>query len=192
MHTKCFFRNEPTSQFSEVPAFSPKSSWKLPKGHPKLEVFLSQMEKEIFKMSFDNLKYSNTSKEDWQEVIALADDHTIVIKWADEGSCVIAWDRMDYLLEAKKQLSDRNFHESIDFKEKLFSDLVESSKNMFLNLEQNVLTSQKELKHSTCEFKKSPNLGKLYFLKSINVYLLYLKGHLFPTAIYLLKKRLNL
>ena len=86
MHTKWFFRNEPTPQFSEVPAFSPKSSWKPPKGHPNLEVFLSQLENEIFKMPFDKLKHSNTSKEKWQAIRALTDDCTIVIKRAD--SCV--------------------------------------------------------------------------------------------------------
>ena len=35
MCTKWFFTNEPTPQFSRVPAFSPKSSWKPPKGHPQ-------------------------------------------------------------------------------------------------------------------------------------------------------------
>ena len=43
IRTKWFFRNEPTRQFREVPAFSPKSSWKHPKGHPNLGVFLSQL-----------------------------------------------------------------------------------------------------------------------------------------------------
>ena len=134
MCMKWFFRNEPTPQFSEVPAFSPKSSWKPPKGHPNLEVFLSQLENEIFKMPFDNLKHSNTSKEEWQAIRALADDCTIVIKRADKGSCVVAWDRMDYLLEAEKQLSDTNVYKSVKFNKKLFTDLVECSNNMFLNL----------------------------------------------------------
>ena len=63
IHTKWFFRNEPTPhQFSEVPAFLPKSSWKPPKGHPNLEVFLSQLKNEIFKMPFDNLKHSKHLK----------------------------------------------------------------------------------------------------------------------------------
>ena len=39
MRTNWFFRNKPTPKFSEVPTFSPKSSWKLPKGHPNLVVF---------------------------------------------------------------------------------------------------------------------------------------------------------
>ena len=31
--------------FKETPVFAPNSSWKPPKGHPNLEVFLSQIEK---------------------------------------------------------------------------------------------------------------------------------------------------
>ena len=122
MHTKWFFRNEP--QVSEVPAFSPKSSWKPPKAHPSLEVFLSRLKNEIFKMSFDNLKHSNTSKEEWHAIQALADDRTIVIKRAEKVSCVFVRDRMDYLLEAKKQVNDTTVNKSVEFKEKLLTDGV--------------------------------------------------------------------
>ena len=45
MRLKWYFRNEPTSSFSERPSFKPKSSWKLPKGNPSLELFLSQIAK---------------------------------------------------------------------------------------------------------------------------------------------------
>ena len=38
------FRNESTPYFKETPVFPPKSTWKPPKGHPNLEVFLSQIE----------------------------------------------------------------------------------------------------------------------------------------------------
>ena len=135
------FRNQPTPQFSEVPTFSPKSSCKPPKGHPNLEVFLSQLENEVYKMPFENLKHSNTSKEEWQAIRALADDSTIVIKRADKGSCVVVWVRMYYLLEAGKQLSDTNVYKSGDFKEKRLTDLVESSNNIFLKLKRKGLVS---------------------------------------------------
>ena len=46
MRIKWYFRNEISENFSEVPAFSPKSSWKPPQGHPNLEVYLSQVENE--------------------------------------------------------------------------------------------------------------------------------------------------
>ena len=141
MHTKLIFRNQPTPQFSEVPTFSPKSSCKPPKGHPNLEVFLSQLENEVYKMPFENLKHSNTSKEEWQAIRALADGSTIVIKRADKGSCVVVWVRMYYLLEAGKQLSDTNVYKSGDFKEKRLTDLVESSNNIFLKLKRKGLIS---------------------------------------------------
>ena len=141
MHTKLIFRNQPTPQFSEVPTFFPKSSCKPPKGHPNLEVFLSQLENEVYKMPFENLKHSNTSKEEWQAIRALADDSTIVIKRADKGSCVVVWVRMYYLLEAGKQLSDTNVYKSGDFKEKRLTDLVESSNNIFLKLKRKGLIS---------------------------------------------------
>ena len=48
MRLKWHFPDE-LNTFSEIPAFRPKSTWVPPKGHPCLEVFLSQVEAELFK-----------------------------------------------------------------------------------------------------------------------------------------------
>ena len=61
MRLKWYFRNEPTPSFSERPSFPPKSSWKPPKGNPSLELFLSQVEKELFEICKSNLGYLKTS-----------------------------------------------------------------------------------------------------------------------------------
>ena len=53
------------------------------------------------------------SREEWPAVRSLADDRSIVIKKADKGSCVVVWDRNDYLLEAERQLSDTKFTEML-------------------------------------------------------------------------------
>ena len=87
------------------------------------------------------LNHTNTSKEEWQTIRALSDDRTIIIKRADKGSSAVVWDRMDYLLEAEKQLSDANVYKNVDFKEKLLTDLVKTSNNIFLKLKQNFLIS---------------------------------------------------
>ena len=50
MRLKWHFRNEPTPYFKETPVFAPKSNWKPPKGHHNLEVFLSQIEKQLFNL----------------------------------------------------------------------------------------------------------------------------------------------
>ena len=49
----------------------------------------------------------------------LAEDRNIITKPADKGSCVVLWDREDYLAEAEKQLQDVDIYEDTDFKKTL-------------------------------------------------------------------------
>ena len=48
MWIKWHFRKEPSDNFSEIPLFLLKSSWKPPTGHPNWEAFLSSIEQELF------------------------------------------------------------------------------------------------------------------------------------------------
>ena len=89
MRIKWHFRNEPTLDFSNIPAFAPKSAWKPPKGHPNLEVFLSQVESDLFKAIERPIGYSNLLKEEWDGIRSLVDDRNIVIKRVDKGSCAV-------------------------------------------------------------------------------------------------------
>ena len=50
MRLKWYFRNDPTPGFSEKQLFTLKLPGKPPTGHPNLEVFLSELEKQIFKI----------------------------------------------------------------------------------------------------------------------------------------------
>ena len=50
MRPKLYFSNKLTPFFSEQPSFSPKSFWSPPVGYPNLEVFLSQIEQELFRI----------------------------------------------------------------------------------------------------------------------------------------------
>ena len=68
------------SDFSNLPAFTPKSAWKPPKRHRNLEVFLSQVESDLFKANERPLGYSDLSKEEWDATRSLADDRNIVKK----------------------------------------------------------------------------------------------------------------
>ena len=168
MRLKWYFRNEVTPNFSEVPAFRPTSSWNPPKGHPNLEVFLSEVEKELFTVVDSKLGYSNLSKEEWKSMRTLADDRTIVIKKADKGSCVVVWDRNDYIKEAEKQLNDTNVYTDVCFNEKLLQELVGTSNKLFQNLKAKGKISDKQLKYFTYQYKKVTNLGKLYLLPKIH------------------------
>ena len=124
MRLKWHFRDEPNT-FSETPAFRPKSTWVPPKGHPCLKVFLSQVEAELFKLSGSSIRYSNMSKDEWDAIRSLADGRRIVIKRADKGSCVVIWDRKDYLLEAEKQLKNKNVYRDVEYNVNVLKDLAE-------------------------------------------------------------------
>ena len=92
----------------------------------------------------------------------LADDRTIVIKKADKGSCVVVWDRNDYIKEAEKQLNDTNVYTDVCFNEKLLQELVGTSNKLFQNLK------AKGKIYFTYQYKKVTNLGKLYILPKIH------------------------
>ena len=88
MHLKWYFRNDPTSDFSEKLSFTPISSWKLPTGDPNLGVFLSELEKQMFKIIDSKLGYSSFSKEEclcelWLTIGVL------LYKKADKDSAVV-------------------------------------------------------------------------------------------------------
>ena len=58
---------------------------------------------------------------------------SLVIKKADKSSCVVVWDRKDYIAEAKRQLGDVSVYKEVDFKEKMLQDLGDSSNKLFGN-----------------------------------------------------------
>ena len=106
VRTKWHIQNELTPDFSNVPFVKSKSKWSPPKGHPAIKIFLSKVENELFKITYKGSGYSNFTSEDMR---SSADNKQVVIKKADKGSCVVVWDKDDYLLEAERQLRDRRY-----------------------------------------------------------------------------------
>ena len=79
----------------------------------------------------------------------LAEDHSIVIKPADKGSCIVVWDCKDYLAEGYKQLSDSSTYVEVkNYKEKLLVDLTEKNK-IFKKLCNKKVITEKEFKRFT-------------------------------------------
>ena len=70
--------------------------------------------------------------------------------------------------EANKQLSNKNVYKKVEFKEKMLTELVETSNKFFKNLKSRGCISEKYLKYFSWEFKKTSNLGKLYLLPKIH------------------------
>ena len=129
---------------------------------------LSRMEADLFSLLPGNTTQYNLSKEEWLAMRGLAEDRSIVIKPADKGSCVVVWDRTDYLLEAEKHLSDSSTYKEVKFGDKELLKLVEESNKMFKRLLSKKCILPEECKYFSYNFKKVTNLGKLYFLPKIH------------------------
>ena len=105
MRCKWYFRNEPTENFSEKPAFNVKSNLNPPNSHLALEILLSKLENKVLSVLPGTPQNYNLLNEEWLTVRGLAEDCNIIIKPADKGSCVVLWDVEDYLAEAEKTTS---------------------------------------------------------------------------------------
>ena len=64
----------------------------------------------------------------------LVEGKFIIIKLADKGSCVVVWDRQDYLAEAHKQLGNMETYEDVTFGEHGLSGVVDRNNDGFLEL----------------------------------------------------------
>ena len=169
MRCKWYFRNELSDNFSEAPAFKPKSLWKPPADQPCAELFLSKLQRELFSFLPGKSQSYNMPKDEWQAMRNLAEDRSIIIKLADKGSCAVVWDREDYLADGYKQLSDSlTYAEVKNYKEKLLVDLTEKSNKILKKLRNKKVMTQKEFKYFTYSFKNPSCLGKMYLLPKIH------------------------
>ena len=118
-----YIQNEETENFSETSSFRSKSSWKPPQENASLELFLSEIEWELFEIP-------NFSKGEWECMRSLANlmiwlvnDRSIVIRKADKGSRVVVWDPEHYIVESEKHLSDKHVFRDVGFKSKSCKNL---------------------------------------------------------------------
>ena len=98
----------------------------------------------------------------------LANVRSIVIKKAVKGSCVVVWDREDYIAEAREQLNDDSVYKRVKFKDKILQNLAEKNNGIFKSLKQKGRITEKQPKYFTTEHRKVANLGEMHLLPKIN------------------------
>ena len=59
----------------------------------------------------------NLTKNEWLAMIRPTEERSIIIKPAGKGSCVVAWDRADYLTEAENNNTDSSIYKEVQFGE---------------------------------------------------------------------------
>ena len=92
----------------------------------------------------------------------LANDYSMIIKKADKGSCLVVWDRNNYIVEAEKQLRDKNIQKDVNLSDKNLPDLVDKSNHRRViisiraiidrSLQSQGKITKKELKYFTYEY----------------------------------------
>ena len=87
--------------------------------------------------------YSNLSKDEWEAVRTLGDDRDIVIKKANKGSCVVIWDRNDYITEAESQLKKELVHKKVYSDQDMLCELVTESNGFFKDLRRSGCITEK-------------------------------------------------
>jgi len=107
MRLKDFFfdKDDKADDTTAYNPFKPKSTWNPPKRNYKLEQFLDSVCKDIKSIKFNN-RVDNLSSEERQALRSLRNNQQIVIKPADKGSAVVIQDRIDYVNEGNRQLSN--------------------------------------------------------------------------------------
>ena len=74
--------------------------------------------------------------EEWGTITSLTDDRSIVIKKADNGSCIVVWDRNDCF--EGKELSNPSVYRDVSNNKKILPKLSETSSKMFSSLRRKV------------------------------------------------------
>ena len=111
----------------------------------------------------------NLTKDEYPAMRSLENEKKNGInKPVHNGPSIAVWDRLDYLAEAEKQLSDSNTYKEIKLSEKDQKKLVEKSNSMFERLKKKTVITEKEKNYIRFNFKKANNAGKLYLLPKIH------------------------
>ena len=124
---------------------------------------------DIFSLIPERAKDYYITKNEYLAMRSLENDRNIIIKLADKVSSIIVWDRLNYLAEVEKQLSDSNTYKEVKLPEKEQVKLVEKSNSMFEGLKKKTLITEKK--------KHCFNVGKLYLLHKIHKRLSNMSGH---------------
>ena len=142
--------------------FKKKSNFKPKDQDAAIEMYLSSLEKHIFDLD-TKIKYHNITKEERRAIDSLRNDPSIIIKEADKGSCVVVWDREDYLKESNSQLGDGNVYESLsgDF----VSPLVKVIKSALDTIDKRGDISRETLDYFLVD---TPKVGRYYLLPKIH------------------------
>ena len=169
LRLKWHFRNEEKDFDPEK--FKPKSTFNPRNKDAAIEIYMSSLEEKLMKIEIPKDKFNNLTSKERKALYDLKNDKNIIIKGADKGSAVVAWDREDYIKEAEKQLGVSDVYEEVpDDAEPLISTI-------HTTLEK--IRKRGDLKKENIQYfeVKDPKFARFYLLPRF--YLMYLADQSF-------------
>ena len=88
----------------------------------------------------------NLTKDEYLAMRSFENARNVIIKSPDKRSSIVVWDRLDYLAEAEKPLSDSKTYKEVHLAEKDRIKLVEKSNSMFEDLKKKTFITEKDKK----------------------------------------------
>ena len=161
---KWFYRND---ERDFVPDQFKKKSNRSKNFNPRnqdaaIEMYLSRLEEEILNLN-TRIREHNISEEERKAIDSLRNDTSIIIKEADKGSCIVVWDREDYLKEAESQLGDKGVYEKLSGD--TVSPLIEVIKSCIDSIDKRGDIPRETLDYFLVD---NPKLGRFYLLPKIH------------------------
>ena len=136
LRLKCYFNKRyeqvynrtSTGPFSDTSSLklSSKSEWTPPLGPNNLETVVSLNEIGLLDTDLTRPKHRNISSSHKASISELLSNRDIFIKPADKGGATVIENRIDYITEGERQLSDTKFYKEMD------EDLTEKHNDMII------------------------------------------------------------
>ena len=160
LRLKWHFRNKNKDIHRDM--FRPKSKFNPRNKDAAIELYLSRLREKLMKVEVPKDKFSNLTNSERKALYDLKNDKSIVIKSADKGSAVVAWDREDYIKEAEKQLGHEEVYEEVSNDA---APLLKTINGVIAKIRK-----RGDLKRDTLDYfiMKDPKFARFYLLSKIH------------------------
>lgn len=160
---KYFFAINPSSNTQSQPCFKKPSTWTPSIQIEALKLYEKAIIQDLCSHSNKKLNKPNLTIAEKNAITELQTDQDIIIKRADKGGAIVVMNRLDYIEEANRQLTDSTFYTKIQ---------LEQVATMNKNIEQCLknLYKTKKITKDMFEYMRcpTPSAGRFYLLPKIH------------------------
>lgn len=161
-----YFNNKNINNKQQQQKFIPTSVWTpasdlLP---PEIISLIKKDQKDFYKYFRQQNEKPNLTSNELRALKELSQNKHIIIKPADKGSAIVILGRSQYIMEAKRQLNDKNYYKQI--KEPIYLNTVPKVHKILAQLRDKKFINEKQFQYLKGEVE--PRLRRFYILPKIH------------------------